>query len=172
MIGVGDLPVWRKLTFEAGRDNGERFFFAPMSGAQMVEPTDERIADFTTRMNRPVTQRGWLRLWMVMEDDQAVGEASLRGGELASDLHRCTLGIGLLPGARGRGLGRALLDAILRWGENEPTLHHLDLFVFDGNAPALALYRRLGFVELGRVPDRFRIEGRSITDIHMVRALK
>jgi [ribosomal protein S18]-alanine N-acetyltransferase len=51
--------------------------------------------------------------------------------------------------ARSRGIGRALLDALLTWaGENGA--RHFSLEVRASNAPALALYHRAGFQPEGR----------------------
>ncbi|HEX2556358.1 MAG TPA: ribosomal protein S18-alanine N-acetyltransferase [Microvirga sp.] len=61
------------------------------------------------------------------------------------------LTIAIAPEARGRGHGRTLLlhhlDALARAGIR---LVHLE--VEEGNRPAIALYRRLGFEEIGRRP--------------------
>ncbi|MEH3148475.1 MAG: GNAT family N-acetyltransferase [Methylobacterium frigidaeris] len=55
----------------------------------------------------------------------------------------------LAPARRGAGLARPLLAAHLRALADLGTrIVHLE--VEDGNAPALALYRRLGFAETGR----------------------
>ena len=43
----------------------------------------------------------------------------------------------------------------------------IDLGVFEENVPAMRLYTALGFVPTGRVEDRFRVEGASITDVQM-----
>lgn len=67
----------------------------------------------------------------------------------------------------GQGIARALLDEALAWARAEPTIAYVDLSVFEGNAPAIALYERAGFHETGRVPDRFRIGGVRFTDIQM-----
>jgi ribosomal protein S18 acetylase RimI-like enzyme len=69
---------------------------------------------------------------------------------------------------RGRGLGRALMEACIDWARQQPSLSWVDLGVFEGNDVAEALYRKLGFTELGRTPDRFRVDGLQITDITMV----
>ncbi len=44
----------------------------------------------------------------------------------------------------------------------------LDLWIFAHNAPAWALYHKIGFIEVGRLPDQFRIGQMSITDVAMV----
>lgn len=43
----------------------------------------------------------------------------------------------------------------------------VDLKVFGHNAPARALYKRLGFVETGMQADRFRIDEAVIDDVSM-----
>jgi ribosomal protein S18 acetylase RimI-like enzyme len=49
------------------------------------------------------------------------------------------------PGARGRGVGRALLDAAEQHAR-EAGLRYVSLMVTDDNAPARALYDRAGFL--------------------------
>lgn len=56
------------------------------------------------------------------------------------------LDISLLPDLRGRGVGTALLDAVI--AQADAAACHVDLFVERFN-PALRLYRRLGFVAIG-----------------------
>lgn len=51
------------------------------------------------------------------------------------------------PGLRGRGIGRALLEAGFAWAA-ERGAERMLLEVEWANEPALALYRRLGFVEV------------------------
>jgi ribosomal-protein-alanine N-acetyltransferase len=59
------------------------------------------------------------------------------------------LTVAMAPSGRGRGFGAILLrphlEALSRLG-----VRRVHLEVEDGNAPALALYRRLGFAETGR----------------------
>jgi dihydropteroate synthase len=52
------------------------------------------------------------------------------------------------PEARGRGLGRALVDAALRWTRGRAALE-LSLRIADGNEPARALYTGRGFRDTG-----------------------
>jgi ribosomal protein S18 acetylase RimI-like enzyme len=56
----------------------------------------------------------------------------------------------VLPGWRGRGVGTALLAEAFRWAR-EVGVEKLSLSVFPHNRAALALYRRFGFVEEGRL---------------------
>jgi len=53
------------------------------------------------------------------------------------------------PSARRRGLGRALVDALLDWAE-EHDIGGVDIEAYRGNTPASVLYRTMGFRRLGR----------------------
>lgn len=116
----------------------------------------------------PVTETGWMRLWIAEHDlDGIVGHMDLKGSTLAVGLHRCLLGIAIERRFRGAGLGRRLMQAAIDFVRQEPTLEWIDLSVFSHNTRAIALYRRLGFEEVGRVTDKFRVSGESITDVLM-----
>jgi ribosomal-protein-alanine N-acetyltransferase len=53
------------------------------------------------------------------------------------------------PGARRTGIGSALMECLLDWAR-ERGYRALHLEVRAGNLPAIALYRRFGFVQTGR----------------------
>src|SRR5215831_8811357 len=65
--------------------------------------------------------------------------------------------IGMLveQGWRGRGVGKALMQAADEWARGQG-LHKLSLEVFAHNSAAIALYRRCGFVEEGRRVRQYR----------------
>ena len=52
------------------------------------------------------------------------------------------------PEARGKGVGGALVDAVIDWARAQG-LTRVRLEVVDDNAPAIALYARKGFVQTG-----------------------
>lgn len=56
---------------------------------------------------------------------------------------------------RGRGVGSALVQAAIDWSRAHG-LHKLCLEVFPHNEPAIALYRKFGFVEEGRRVRHYR----------------
>ncbi|GAA2000958.1 ribosomal protein S18-alanine N-acetyltransferase [Brevibacterium samyangense] len=94
------------------------------------------------------------RVFLVAEEDTApengsalLGFAGLSVSGTQSDV----LTIASHPRVRGRGVGRALLDALLaRAREDGCEVVHLD--VRSDNAPALGLYASRGFEELDRRP--------------------
>jgi RimJ/RimL family protein N-acetyltransferase len=79
-------------------------------------------------------------------------------GMVTVDVGRFGAGdIGMLVAAgwRGRGVGSALMQAAIAWARGEG-LHKLCLEVFPTNLPAIALYRKCGFVEEGLRPKQYR----------------
>lgn len=140
-------------------------FFSPYSRHDTVDRAVSRPRELT-RWQTPLTEPGWRRAWGLVVDGAVVGHLYLAGGGLDSELHRASLGMGIQAPHRGQGGGTELLRQALDWARDQPGIDWIDLGVFDGN-PARRLYARLGFVEQGRVPDRFRVDGARIDDISM-----
>jgi RimJ/RimL family protein N-acetyltransferase len=72
--------------------------------------------------------------------------------------HRGVLGMGLLPGYRGRGHGSALLRATMDKARAVGFVR-IELHVYADNHPAIGLYRKHGFVEEGVLRDGAYIDG-------------
>jgi RimJ/RimL family protein N-acetyltransferase len=73
---------------------------------------------------------------------------------------------------RGRGVGRALLDALIDRARKDAGLHLLTLNVTAGNAAAEGLYERSGFVRYGTLPRAIRVGDRFFDKHHMLLNLK
>ncbi len=71
--------------------------------------------------------------------------------------HTGSFGMGLASTHRGRGIGGPMLGALLDWAAAHPRLEKVWLGVFPANAPALALYQRVGFVEEHRSRRHFKL---------------
>lgn len=84
--------------------------------------------------------------------------------------HMGVLGIGLLPSARHRGLGRALMTAAIEkaWRRG---LTRIELSVRADNLNARALYERMGFRHEGLQRQAFRVDGQYI-DSHAMALLR
>ncbi|MFT3861875.1 GNAT family N-acetyltransferase [Micropruina sp.] len=79
-----------------------------------------------------------------------VGVATFQLVAETVDLHRVVVA----PEHRGHGVGRALIEAGIVWASQRQGERML-LEVEHDNAPALGLYRRLGFAELARRSDYY-----------------
>jgi RimJ/RimL family protein N-acetyltransferase len=62
--------------------------------------------------------------------------------------HHCLLSIIVGKGARGKGVGTLLMNNLLHLAKNYFKLEVIYLEVYEGN-PAISLYKRFGFVEIG-----------------------
>lgn len=100
--------------------------------------------------------------------DAVVGWADVRTTTDEGFEHVGTLGMGVRSDWRRRGLGAALLEAILVRAE-ERGIERVQLEVFASNEGARALYRRFGFELEGRRRDARRLDGRSEDLVVMAR---
>jgi RimJ/RimL family protein N-acetyltransferase len=80
-------------------------------------------------------------LWVLEEDGQVVGNSAAHESGAPGVL---SLGMSILPEARGRGGGRALLEAMLEHARSRGA-HKVELEVWPDNARAIALYASAGF---------------------------
>jgi RimJ/RimL family protein N-acetyltransferase len=71
-----------------------------------------------------------------------------------------------------RGVGSALLDALIARAAADDELQQLTLTVTAGNEAAERLYARAGFVRFGTLQRAIRVGGRFLDKHHMVLALR
>jgi ribosomal protein S18 acetylase RimI-like enzyme len=76
--------------------------------------------------------------------------------------------VGLMVAARQRrrGIGSALMEEAFKWARASG-ITKVELEVFPHNEPAIALYRKLGFEEEGRLRGRYRIGGNLVDAVLM-----
>jgi RimJ/RimL family protein N-acetyltransferase len=72
----------------------------------------------------------------------------------------------------GRGVGRALMDALIARAAADAGLQQLTLTVTAGNAAAERLYARVGFVAFGTQPRAIRVGDRFLDKQYMVLNLR
>jgi len=89
---------------------------------------------------------------------------------LSSMAHVAQLGTFVVPDWRGRGVGRALFDATLRFAA-AAAYRKLVIQVRASNAPALAFYRQAGFTDCGRLTRQVVVDDREDDEVIMERWL-
>jgi GNAT superfamily N-acetyltransferase len=122
----------------------------------------------------PADPAGWIRssavidAWVADDGGDLLGNVNLRwpGDQAPVTMWRARGGdeecalvsrLFVVPSARRRGLGLALLDAACARAADLGRRPVLD--VVDDNRAAVAMYRRLGWIELGRYEERFHDDG-------------
>lgn len=101
----------------------------------------------------------------IVVDDQVVGRCSLFA--INTYAQHAEYGIALRPDQTGRGYGTDAGRALLEFGFERRNLNRIHLQAVATNAPALASYRKLGFVEEGRQREHAWVRGRFVDMVSM-----
>lgn len=118
--------------------------------------------DMTVDFLRHGLDIGNVHLAAIM-DGELVGWCDICRHSFEIEAHIGTLGIGLLPEVRDRGLGKALLDVAID-AAGRLDFRRIELTAFSDNQRAIALYETRGFVREGvmRAAARFGDEYRDM----------
>jgi len=101
-------------------------------------------------------------------DGRIVGQAGM-WRKAGRSRHACELGMCVHDDFHRRGIGSALMAALIDVADNWLDLKRIELAVYVDNAPAIALYRKFGFeVEGTRRFDAFR-DGKYVDSFAMAR---
>ena len=92
-----------------------------------------------------------------------------RGGMRARRVHVANIGMAVHDDWVGRGIGTALLRAVIDLADNWLGLRRLELTVYPDNDRAIALYQRFGFVIEGRHRDYALRDGAYVDALAMAR---
>lgn len=116
----------------------ERFYLA----LQEAPPLETLRAVILGNLARGIPE------FVALDGDQVVGwcQISLFNREVFE--HRGTLGMGVVQAYRRRGIGQRLVAHALQKAK-DMGLERVELEVFASNAPAIALYEKMGFVTEG-----------------------
>ena len=140
-----------------------------MCESDEVKYTTEGELSFIKEHNE--SENGLLILSFV--DGEYAGNCSFEGKTSSRrEKHRAGIGIALFQKYTGFGLGRLLLEILLR-KIKEQRYEQAELTVVEGNDRAYHLYESLGFKECGRVPNANKYDdGTYSDDILMVLSLR
>ena len=102
------------------------------------------------------------------DQGQLVGTAGFVREQRVKAQHKGRVwGMYVAPSARGKGVGRALLEALLATARTLEGLEQIELSVAQGQTAAKALYRSLGFEEWGYAPNALHDRGTALAEHHM-----
>jgi len=147
--------------------------------AHVNEIAAERIYIMTDRLTMTVAEErahlqkadGRTGLYLVATvRGRVVGTADIWRGRFQKNRHVANLGIAIRKEARGVGLGQGMMAEMIAWARSAG-VRKLTLGVFASNAPALALYRQLGFAPEGRLAGQVILRGKPVDELLMARRL-
>jgi len=139
-VRADETPLLKTLRLRALAESPDAFGDS-LAGARA------RLDSYWTEMIRSVTEPDRHAMFLAEDAAAAVGIAfGLLDREHADRAHLG--GMWVDPTTRRRGVGRALVDAVLAWAR-ERGFRDIVLWVAEGNAAAAALYERAGFTRTG-----------------------
>lgn len=146
-----DLPAYKALRDEVLATHPEAF----TSDAAPERSPDSYLSRLG--LQRPEGGEFTLGAWQIGE---LVGAVSCERDPRTKVRHiGHIIGMMVRPGTQGLGLGRKLLDACIEEARAADGLVMLTLTVTAGNAAAVRLYVRAGFVRCGRLPRAILVDG-------------
>lgn len=157
-----DAALHRALMLEAYGSCPEAF--TSTRGEREALPLDWWAARLSDAPEPPVLVCG------AFDGTGLVGAAGLSFEERERTRHKATLvGLYVRAAARGRGIGRQLVEAVLHEARASGRVELVQLTVSAPNREALALYGRCGFVVFGTEPMAVRLGERFIDKLHLWR---
>jgi len=118
---------------------------------------------------RGLIDKGW-PFEVAVDDGRVVGWCDIAPIDRPVFGHIGSLGMGLLPSHRERGIGRRLIGSALDRAR-ACRLERVELHVFATNLRARRLYESLGFVAEGTLRRRAKIDDRYLDEVVMALAL-
>jgi len=137
-LSPDDWPIWRALRLRALADSPEAF------GATLAYWSGE--GDTEARWRARLSD---VPLNLVAELDGVA--AGMTSGTAPAEGRVELISMWVAPEARGRGIGTELVGVVEEWAKDQG-VGVVALDVREANARAIALYRRHGFVDVGRSP--------------------
>lgn len=83
-------------------------------------------------------------------NNQIVGLLFFMAQSKKKNCHTGEFGVSVHPGFQGIGIGRALVETLIKWAKDNIQIEKVFLQVFATNVNAIKLYKDLGFIEEGR----------------------
>lgn len=100
-------------------------------------------------------------------ENQLIGNIDLTGNKRQVMQHNTLVGMGMLLEWRYQGLGSALMQAAIAWAKSNPILENLQLEVYAENLAGINLYQKMGFTQVGIIPNLFKENGKYCDSIIM-----
>lgn len=154
-LTVADAAAFRQLRLLGLEESPEAF------GSSFAVENDRTVESFADWIERG-------HIVGAFADESLVGVAAFYVMTGAKTEHRGTIwGVYVHPGARGQGVARGVLEAVIAHARTKVLQVHLS--VTSTNSAALRLYEKLGFSTYGIEPRALRVDGRFLDKHLMVR---
>lgn len=149
ILNPSDVEAFRTVRLRSLAEHPEAF------GASLEEEQQMSVDQFAERLNHDPAQNTTFGAW---NDKELYGIVNVDRYSRAKTRHRVILGgMYVVPEARGKGIGRLLVQTAVDHARSLVGLDHIVLAVTVGNEPARQLYTSLGFQSWGIDPRYIRV---------------
>jgi RimJ/RimL family protein N-acetyltransferase len=152
-----EAALYRDIRLEALLMHPEAF------SSSFEQESAQPLSSFEQRLTANTVFAGFL-------EHEVMGVAGFMPESAMKRAHKGHLwGMYVRPAARGTGLARQLVEAVLTFAQERVEL--VQLSVISGNVPAHRLYRTLGFTPYGLEERALKVRGKYLDEVHMVKRL-
>lgn len=163
ILTAADVVTYRALMLEAYEQAPDAF--TTTAAEREAEPESWWVKRIGSAEGLATSFGAW-------NGSSLVGTVALEFSAKPKTRHSASvLGMYVQPQERGKAVGLALLNAAIAAASARPEILRLALTLTEGNAPALHLYRSVGFVEWGTQPEAIRTSSGLKGKVHMTLAL-
>lgn len=96
--------------------------------------------------------------------NEIIGNIEITASKREKIAHTACLGMSIIKEYRNLGIGYHLLTSMITWAKNNPNLKKIWLEVFATNSNAIALYKKVGFIQEGIRTDFIKIDENTYVD--------
>lgn len=168
-LKTGETIIIRKPNPEDAKDmvkylnaiGGESDFL--LFGKNEFRLSEEQERQYIENISREETSL----MLLALLDGTISGIAVLNAGMRKRIAHTCDISLSVAKRLWGRGIGTVLMQELISFARGTGKLKVVHLSVQAGNERARALYKKLGFEEIGVYRDAIRINGKSYDSVLM-----
>ncbi len=132
------------------------------------------LKEETTWLKNQLTQIKKHKLvYLIAEHNNALVGSVVLVSKIERQDHVADFGITIKNGYRGIGLGKYLIKEIIKLAKKElkPKPKIITFDAFANNKPAISLYKKMGFKQVGKIPRQFQYKGKLVDEIIMLKDL-
>lgn len=105
-------------------------------------------------------------------ENKLIGNIDLTGSKRSKMLHTAMIGMGIKEEWRNQGLGKFFLREVIDWAKKHSVIELIWLDVYASNQLGYNLYKNMGFIESGIIPEFFKEEDGYKNKIQMYQRIK
>jgi len=109
------------------------------------------------------------KVYLVAESNNLIIGSTEVGCGIGRNKHVGILHIAIKKGYREMGLGKYLMEAVIKLAKRRLKIRIVKIPVFTTNKPAIELYKHYGFKKVARIPKQFYYKERLVDEIIMLK---